>query len=172
MDVGVTVSDLGIPHLLTLSVSNAHLRLNTSTTPSDVRDGIARGFHIGGTVTLTVVGLDLATVTASIDYEPDAAYASATSCSMKKPMPTPSTSTCQWSPERCRGSRGMIRSGSGEVPRSNSSSSTRVARGATTEKFTPWVVTLAPRGQGCPSRIDAKGPCGWLPQARPMTRIK
>ena len=72
-------------------------------------------------------------------------------------MPIPATSTCQWSAERCRSSNSITDSAWLASPEANSSSSTRVAWGATREKFTPQEVTLAPRGAGLPIRIAGLG---------------
>lgn len=86
VDVSVNSLHLGIEHLLSLDVTNTYFQLNTGNTTltSPVNHGvgsplnsIAPGLQISGRLGLTVVGLELASVSASIAYEPTAAYAAA-----------------------------------------------------------------------------------------------
>ncbi len=74
LSVGVAVPTLQIPHLIRLESTGTSLKLNTGPVE---RDGIAPGIRIDGSLTLRVVGLELATVTTSIAYEPTAAHAAA-----------------------------------------------------------------------------------------------
>jgi hypothetical protein len=48
----------------------------------------------------------------------------------------------------------------------------RLARGATTEKFTPRGVTEAPSGQGCPIRIAGKGLVGSGARLEPVPQVR
>ncbi len=86
VDVSVNDLHLGIEHLLSLDVTNTYFQLNTgdATLTSPINHGfgsplntIAPGLQISGQLGLTVVGLELASVSTSIAYEPTAAYAAA-----------------------------------------------------------------------------------------------
>lgn len=86
VDVSVNDLHLGIQHLLSLDVTNTYFQLNTGNAaltspvnhgPSSPLNTIAPGLQISGRLGLTVVGLELASVSTTIAYEPTAAYAAA-----------------------------------------------------------------------------------------------